>query len=315
METRYRYVYEVYTERSFTKAAEKLYISQPSLSAMVKKVETELGAAIFDRSASPLELTEEGQAFIEYIQQGLQNEDILSEKLADIQNLHTGKLRIGGSNYVLSSIMPQIIKQIQDQHPRIKFELVEERSFALRKLLEDGELDLVIDSFDIQENPLFCHRLFTERILLAVPSKDPINSKLSSYRITPSRLATKKYTDILLPHESAVELLRKPFVLLKTENNMYQQAINTFHSFDIQPSIRLSLDQLITSLQYTEAGLGCSFVTDTLFHYDNRKHDVCLYALDGRYTHRDMSIVHKKNRYLSNAARMFIQVAQEHFSR
>ena len=57
MDTRMRYIKTVYEQRSFTKAAEKLYISQPSLSAMVKKAESELGAAIFDRSANPLELT------------------------------------------------------------------------------------------------------------------------------------------------------------------------------------------------------------------------------------------------------------------
>ena len=314
METKLRYVYEVYTEKSFTKAAQKLYISQPSLSVMVKKAEEELGASIFDRSASTLKLTDEGKAFIEYIQQILQNEETLSKKLADIRNISTGKLRVGGSNCVLSSIMPQIIKQIQSQHPGIEFELVEERSFSLRKLLEDGNLDLVIDSFDTDENPFSCYKLFSERILLAVSSDDPINKKLSAYTITADRLADKAYSDILLPQPFAVELLQKPFVLLKKENNMYQQAINTFRSFDIQPNIRLSLDQLVTSLQYTEAGLGCSFVTDTLFRYGTKKHDVCLYALDSCYSHRDMGIVHKKNRYLSKAARTFIEIAQAHFS-
>ena len=315
METKLRYVYEVYVEKSFTKAAQKLYIAQPSLSAMVKKVEAELGAAIFDRSASPLELTEEGKAFIEYIQQNLQNEDVLNEKLADIRKISTGRLRIGGSNYVLSSIMPQIIKKILPLYPGIKFELVEEHSFALRRLLENGELDLVIDSFDSQGNPFSCHKLFEERILLAVPPSDPINRSLSAFRITGSHIAAKDYSDILLPNELATQLLDKPFVLLKAENNMYQQAINTFRSFDIHPNIRLSLDQLITSLQYTEAGLGCSFVTDTLFRYGNQAYNVCLYALKGQYSHRDMSIVHKRNRYVSKAAQMFIQVAQGHFSK
>ena len=313
METKLRYVYEVYVERSFTKAAQKLYIAQPSLSAMVKKAEQELGSAIFDRSTSPLELTEEGKAFIEYIQQTLQNEDALNDKLADIRNISTGRLRIGGSNYVLSSILPQILKIMLSKYPGIKFELVEEHSFALGKQLEDGDLDLVIDSFDAQENTFSCHRLFEERILLAVPSSDPMNAKITAYQITDRHIAAKDYSDILLPHDLATELLNKPFVLLKSENNMYQQAVNTFRSFDIQPSICFSLDQLVTSIQYTEAGLGCSFVTDTLFRYGNRTHSVCLYALNMQNSHRDMSIVHKRNRYLSKAAQMFIQVAQDHF--
>ena len=125
METRLKYVYEVYLAGSFTKAAQKLYISQPSLSAMVKKAEADLGSTIFERTCSPLELTEEGQAYIEFIQQGMKNEDILNEKLSDIRNLSKGRIRVGGSNYVLSSIMPEILKHILFQYPGIQIELVE----------------------------------------------------------------------------------------------------------------------------------------------------------------------------------------------
>ena len=98
MTTGMRYVKMVYEQGSFTKAAEKLFISQPSLSAMVKKTETELGAAIFDRSSTPLELTEAGQAYLEYIDATARNEALLNEKLWDIQNLNKGHICIGGSN-------------------------------------------------------------------------------------------------------------------------------------------------------------------------------------------------------------------------
>ena len=98
MTTGMRYVKMVYEQGSFTKAAEKLFISQPSLSAMVKKTETELGTAIFDRSSTPLELTEAGQAYLEYIDATARNEALLNEKLWDIQNLNKGHICIGGSN-------------------------------------------------------------------------------------------------------------------------------------------------------------------------------------------------------------------------
>ena len=59
------YVYEIYKEKSFSKAAQNLYISQPSLSARLKKIEDKIGAPIFDRSTSPIRLTEIGQAYID----------------------------------------------------------------------------------------------------------------------------------------------------------------------------------------------------------------------------------------------------------
>ena len=94
---------------------------------------------------------------------------------------------------------------------------------------------------------------------------------------------------------------------------MHQHAVNTFREYEIQPNVILYLDQLVTSLQYTAAGLGCSFVTDTLFRYGNRENDVCLYAFGSNNVRRNMSIAHKRNKYVSNSSRLFIQVAQEHF--
>jgi len=313
METRLKYVYEVYRTGSFTKAAQKLYISQPSLSAMVKKAEIELGSAIFERTSSHLELTEEGKAYIEFIQQSLQNEASLDEKLSDIRNLSKGRIRVGGSNYVLSSIIPGILKQIIFRHPGIQIELVEEGSFVLHKLLENGELDLVIDSFEDENNTFACYKLLEERILLAVPKSNPINRELESFQIKRDHILKRNYEDLCLPQGQTEALLHEPFVLLKAENNMHQHAVNTFRRYGIQPNVRLFLDQLVTSLQYTEAGLGCSFVTDTLFRYGNRENNVCLYAFNSNKIRRNMSIVHKRNKYVSNASRMFIHAAQEHF--
>ena len=93
-----RYIYEVYKERSFSKAAQNLYISQPSLSAAVKKIENRIGAPLFDRSTSPIRLTDCGREYIR-----------CAEKIMDIQNefenfingqneLQTGQLSIGASN-------------------------------------------------------------------------------------------------------------------------------------------------------------------------------------------------------------------------
>ncbi len=313
METRLKYVYEVYLNGSFTKAAQKLYISQPSLSAMVKKVEADFGCPIFERSSFPLELTEEGKIFIEYIKQILQNEDDLAEKLSDIRNLNKGKISVGGSNYVVSSILPEILKHILFEYPGIQVDITEDNSFNLRNLLENGELDLIIDSFEDNEKTFASHKLIEETILLAVPVDFPINDYLKMYQVTKEHIMKRDYSGVALSQKQTEELLKMPFVLLKAENNMHQHAINTFKQYGMQPNVCLYLDQLVTALKYTESGIGCSFVTDTLFRYGNHLGEVCLYACDGNEKRRNMSIVHKHNKYISNANRLFIQIAQDHF--
>ena len=103
------YVYEVYKTGSFSKAAEKLYITQPSLSAMVKKVEKKLGAPIFDRSTSPPGLTQCGERYIRCVERLMDMENEFGNYLNDLEGLRAGHLAIGGSNLFTSYILPPIL--------------------------------------------------------------------------------------------------------------------------------------------------------------------------------------------------------------
>lgn len=87
-----KYVYEVYQERSFSKAAKKLYITQPALSAMVKKAEMEIGQPIFDRSTIPLTLTDAGRYYIASAKKILFIQKNMTSYFQDLQHLQTGHL-------------------------------------------------------------------------------------------------------------------------------------------------------------------------------------------------------------------------------
>ena len=93
-----KYVYEVYRERSFTKAAQNLYISQPSLSARIRKIEESIGVPLFDRSTSPLQLTEAGKVYIEAAEEIFKIEQRVENDMNHLNNLETGHLSLGGSN-------------------------------------------------------------------------------------------------------------------------------------------------------------------------------------------------------------------------
>ena len=93
-----QYIYEVYKERSFSKAAANLYISQPSLSAAVKKVEEKIGAPIFDRSVSPIQLTECGEHYIRSVEEIMEIQHRFENYLNDLNELKTGQIAIGGED-------------------------------------------------------------------------------------------------------------------------------------------------------------------------------------------------------------------------
>lgn len=100
MEINMQYIYQVYQDGSFTRAAEKLYLTQPALSMAVRQEEKRLGAALFDRSRRPLTLTPEGEAYIRAVEQVKYLEADLGRELDDLQDVRTGRLHVGGTHYL-----------------------------------------------------------------------------------------------------------------------------------------------------------------------------------------------------------------------
>ena len=119
------YVYEVYKERSFSKAANNLYISQPSLSARIKAVEDELGSPIFDRSTSPIRLTEVGAVYIKAAEDIIKIEEQVENYINDLNTLKSGHLSIGASNVFAAYALPGIITDFKNKYPEINVKLVD----------------------------------------------------------------------------------------------------------------------------------------------------------------------------------------------
>ena len=120
-----KYVYEVYKERSFTKAAQNLYISQPSLSARIKKIEEIIGEPLFDRSTTPLQLTEVGKVYIEAAEEITQIEQRVENYINDLAGLKTGNLAVGASTLFAAYVVPSLITQFNQKFPDVHIQLIE----------------------------------------------------------------------------------------------------------------------------------------------------------------------------------------------
>ena len=177
-----KYVYEVYRERSFTKAAQNLYISQPSLSARIRKIEESIGVPLFDRSTSPLQLTEAGKIYIEAAEEIFKIEQRVENDMNHLNNLETGHLSLGGSNLFSAYILPPLITKFKQRFPHVNIRLTEGNTAQLEELLGNNSLDFVIDNYHydhlLYDRELYC----SENILLAVPKNANINRELSSWR-------------------------------------------------------------------------------------------------------------------------------------
>lgn len=303
------YIYCIYAEGSFTKAAEKLYISQPALSAAVKRTEELLGAPLFERTGG-VHLTELGVEYIRTAEKILALEQRFADKLKDIHGLAWGTVRVGGSNYISSYILPRIIEVFSGKYPNITISLTEADSGKLMALLEEEKLDLVIDSVDTVPEGSECSLLLEEKILLAVPAALPCNASLGEAFSTPGDIYDDPDLVKALPVVSMEHFKEERFVLLKAGNSMYSHAMDIFRKAGFMPQVSLFLDQLSTSYSLAAQGSGCCFVSDMVFRYHRFEDSVRLYNVDeNRY--RSLSMVCKKARHITPAQKAFMDTAEE----
>ena len=122
------YIYAVYKEGSFSKAAKSLFISQPSLSATVKRIEEKVGYPIFDRSTKPLQLTEPGRQYIRTVEKLMSVENDFTEYINDWGGLKAGNLTLGGSSLFSSWVLLHIMAEFSRKFPLVKLKLKEENT-------------------------------------------------------------------------------------------------------------------------------------------------------------------------------------------
>ena len=140
------YIYSVYRNRSFSRAAEELHISQPWLSAAIKKAEQELQLKLFDRTTNPVSLTEAGRFYIEQIEQIMAIEERMRQRFARMRAASGETLRVGSSMFFCTYVLPSILRDFRSQNPQAAITLVEGSPDDLMQRLLKGELDVVLDA-------------------------------------------------------------------------------------------------------------------------------------------------------------------------
>ena len=304
-----RYVLALYREGSFTKAAEALYISQPCLSAAIKDIEEEIGARLFERNTSPLAPTSIGFEYIKTAQEIVALEEGFALKVNDARGLLSGRIRVGGSNYVCSYILPHVIETFSALYPKITVEITEEHSLKLQKMLSKGEIDILVDSFDSEPCDFQYVPLFSEKILLAVPEKLQSNESLHGFSAYPTELYNGEKKAEQLERISMRHFADEKFILLKSGNSMFEHAMRIFKENGISPHVGMSLDQLSTSYFLCAEGSGCAFVTDTVFKYHKFNDPILLYNIKGSGS-RTLGIAYKKDPFASNIIEKFVKAAK-----
>ena len=303
-------VYTVYQEGSISKAAQKLFISQPSLSVMIQKIEEDVGVPLFDRTSKPIRLTEAGQEYIKATEEMLHIEKSFHNYLEACQNLQTGSLTIGSNQLLSSLVLPRFIGQFLQMYPNIHLNLIDDNSVVLENMATAGQLDLVLDNHLLDRNLFEQHILRKEWLLLAVPKGFSCNQDLEEYQLTYEDVVAGKHLveGAFAPLSAFAEI---PYVAMTRQNETRRRSDDIFHDAGIKPHNILEIDRLVTLYSFVEQGSAASIVSDTLVQYlQSHSDNVVFYRLNSPHACRELYISYKKNRYYSKAMEAFASLIQ-----
>ncbi len=307
------YIYEIYKEKNFSKAAKNLFISQPALSATVRKLEEELNVQLFDRSTSPISLTLEGKAYIEAIEEIFSIKRNYENYIIDVSNLKVGNISISGANFISSYVLPKIIVPFSKKYPSINIELLESNSKTLVQELIDENIDLLID-YNPDETNIVSYPLFDETILLCVPKNYNINSKFSKFSLNNDDILSDKHLSGDAKRIKITDFKDEAFLMMKSGNSMNYHGFKICHEAGFEPETSIYFDQLMTSYNMAASGLGVCFVTDTLIKEVAPSDTLLYYNIDSNHAKRTVYLLHKKKRYINKVIREFMQTALDIYS-
>ncbi len=169
-----RYFRAIAAARHMTRAAEQLGVSQPALSAMLKKLEGELGVPLLHRTGRGVELTEAGRAFLAFADESVLAADAGVKAVREIAGLQRGSIRIGGGATATAYILPSVVGEIRRRHAGLTFYIREAGSSAVVASVLSGELDLGIVTLPVKSpgsGDLLTTPLVDDELRLIVPPK------------------------------------------------------------------------------------------------------------------------------------------------
>ena len=251
---RFDYFITLARERSFTKAAKELHITQQTLSNYISQLEKEIGSTLFVRSI-PLKLTYAGDVYLRYalsIQNQMEN---MQHELDDIAQKERGLLKIGIAFSRGHILLPKLIKAFQENHPFIQVQLVETANELLRAKLLNHEIDLAIAHFEEEDSGIELQDFYDEENVLFISDE----------------LLTSIYgdaKDVILEQASALQSLYPlkdcPFVLMNADNIAGRIARKFLAEAGFEANIKVLSDNIETLLSLCVEGCGACFCPKNL---------------------------------------------------
>ena len=234
----YRVFCKVAQNRSFSKAAQELFLSQPAVSQAIRQLEEQLGTQLFLRTSKRVELTAEGQLLYEYASSALGLLESAEQQLGGLQTLSVGQLRLGAGDITVRHLLLPCLEQFHQLYPQVHLSIYNRTSAGSLELLRAGRIDAAFVSLPIED----------ERI--AIHWETPVQDIF---------VAGERFSHLRGKPVSERELASLPLIMLeqKANSRSYVQRCFLRRGIDLKPEIEIASYDLMSELVRINLGLSC----------------------------------------------------------
>jgi DNA-binding transcriptional LysR family regulator len=282
-----RYFVAVADEGSFSRAAAKVRVAQPSLSQQIRKLEAEVGQPLFDRLPRSVVLTEAGRCFIDYARQILASIGDARRCVDELKDEVAGRLAVGAIPTIAPYVLPELVVTFQKHYPEVTLEIIEDVTEGITRRIEAGELDVALASTCQQSPTLRRESLGNEPLLALMPEGHPLAKK----------------TLVGLD-----DLKSQRFLLLHEMHCLSQQVHHLLESRRLHPHVALVGSQLSTIANMVAAEIGVSIVPQMMVNHQ-ATHGCVSLPFAPPFPERELNVLYNPLRFQSKAAAAFRQEA------
>jgi LysR family hydrogen peroxide-inducible transcriptional activator len=277
-----RYFLAVVHSGSFTAAAQKSFVSQPSLSLQIAKLEDELGGRLFERGRAGARITERGKLLVPRAAAVMQQLESLRAEIDELDGLQRGELVLGCLPTTGAHILPVVLQEFSARHPDVSVQLREASSPGLAAMLNAYEIELAILDEAGLDDSMQTDVLFQEPLLVALPPDHPLAE---------------------MPAVKLASLQNEKFILMRPDHGFHTIVMRALRQAGIQPQVVYESAEIDTVQGLVAAGLGISLVPAMV----RRPAGIAYAAVEDQQVSRSLFLVHRGQ--LSPAARAMREIA------
>ncbi|MFJ8692424.1 LysR family transcriptional regulator [Streptomyces roseolilacinus] len=275
------YFVAVAETRHFTRAAERVHVSQPSLSQQIRALEKELGAELFSRARGNIALTDAGEALLPLARRILADADTARHEVQELARLRRGRVRLGATPSLCTGLLPEVLRSFHDLYPGIRLFVEEGGSHDLVRGLARGALDLalVVLPLPTPSPALTTVRLLQEDLVVVSSAADPAPRR-------PVRIA---------------DLEGRPMVMFRHGYDLRELTVAACRAEGFEPSFTVEGGEMDAVLGFVRAGLGVAVVPSMVAARAGR--DLRVTALAPPGLRRTVALAHRSDVAPPRAAR------------